>query len=124
LPVKWPFGSSPRAKWPKPLAPDNKAYVALAFWASDYVNLYLVQVDSGGGINLWRKSGGTWATIGDLSNPKVKPVPGSLVTLRVVAKGNLIVPILDGVELEKTRPPQPEIRPLYSRRHRRARRGV
>jgi len=93
--------------WPKPLAPDKKAYVALAFWASDYANLYLVQVDSGGGINLWRKSGGTWATIGDLSNPKVKPVPGSLVTLRVVAKGNLIVPILDGVELKKTRAQMP-----------------
>jgi hypothetical protein len=93
--------------WPKPLAPDNKAYVALAFWASDYANLYLVQVDSGGGINLWRKSGGTWATIGDLSNPKVKPVPCSLVTLRVVAKGNLIVPILDGVELKKTRAQMP-----------------
>jgi hypothetical protein len=93
--------------WPKPLAPDNKAYVALAFWASDYANLYLVQVDSGGGINLWRKSGGTWATISDLSNPKVKPVPGSLVTLRVAAKGNLIVPILDGVELKKTRAQMP-----------------
>jgi hypothetical protein len=34
-------------------------------------------------------------------------VPGSLVTLRVVAKGNLIVPILDGVELKKTRAQMP-----------------
>jgi hypothetical protein len=91
------------AMLPKAVAADNAARIGLSFLLNDVNNFYLLLIGSDDAIWLHRRDGGNFAQLGDLSDPKIKPEPGSVVALRVVVKANLITASVDGVELKKLR---------------------
>ncbi|MDR3407142.1 MAG: hypothetical protein P4L68_01435 [Methylovirgula sp.] len=88
---------------PSSPAANNLAYIGLAFLAKDANTFVVFQVDSSGGIQLYRKVSGNWTQISNLSRPSLAPKPGSVVTLRAVVKGSLISVSLNGVDLQKVR---------------------
>jgi hypothetical protein len=92
---------------PKSVADDNPVTVGLLFWAADYNNFFLVQIQSDGHEQLYRRTAGTWAMVADLTNPSVKLDPGSVAAIRVQAAGNLIAPTVNGVDLKKVRAQMP-----------------
>ena len=92
---------------PQSVAPDNSVALGIVFWGTDLNNLFLFQILSDAKIQLYKRSAGTWQLIADLSNPDVKPAPGSIVTIRVQAMGNVIAPSINGVALRKTRAQMP-----------------
>jgi hypothetical protein len=95
------------AVMPKSVAPDNAVSIGLVFWATDYDNKYVMQMDSTPQAALWRTTNGKWTQIGDLTNPTLKPEVGSVMAIRVVAANNLIAPSVNGVELKKIRAKMP-----------------
>jgi hypothetical protein len=75
----------------------------LIFLANDMSNLYMLQISNDDTIRLWREDGSEWAKLEELSDPKIKPEPGSVVALRVVVKANLITASVNGVAVKKLR---------------------
>ena len=92
---------------PKSIAADNPVTVGLIFWATDYDNLYVVDIGSDGHADMYRKTASKWAMVADLSNPGVKADVGSVAAIRVQAMGNLIAPSINGVDLKKIRAQMP-----------------
>jgi hypothetical protein len=88
---------------PKAPAANNAAYLGLVFLAKDASTFDVLQVDSSGGIALWRKVSGTWTQVANLSRPTLVPTPGSTVVLRAVVKGTLISVSVNGTDLQKVR---------------------
>ena len=88
---------------PKPAAANNASYIGLAFLAKDASTFDVLQVDSSGGIQLWRKVSGTWTQVANLSRPSLVPTAGSPVVLRAVVKGTLISVSVNGTDLQKVR---------------------
>jgi hypothetical protein len=94
---------------PKAVEADNG--VGLVFFlGNDIKNFFMLSINSGDRIILWRYEAGNWVILGDLSDPKIKPEPGSVVALRVVVKANLITASVNGVELKKLRVQTPEVK--------------
>jgi hypothetical protein len=92
---------------PKSIAADNTVSVGLIFWATDYDNLYVVDIGSDGHADIYRKMAGKWGMIADLTNPAIKADVGSVAVIRVQAMGNLIAPSINGVDLKKVRAQMP-----------------
>src|SRR5262249_17308700 len=92
---------------PPPIAADNPIYVGILFWATDYGNLYLVDLGPDGRSSLLRQVDKKWVRIADLTNPGVKPDVGSVAAIRVQAAGNLITPSINGEDLKKVRAQMP-----------------
>jgi hypothetical protein len=92
-----------QAVLPTAPAADNLAYIGLITLYKDNDNLTLLQISSKDDIELYRKVSGTWTTVATLTNPGVKPAPGSVVTLRTTVKGTLVDVSINGVELKKIR---------------------
>ncbi len=88
---------------PKSPAANNLAYLGLVFLAQDANTFDVLQVDSSGGIQFWRKVSSTWTEIANLARPTLVPKAGDVVTLRAVVKGTLISVSVNGVDLTKVR---------------------
>lgn len=83
-------------------AANNLAYIGLVFLAKDAKTFDVIQVDSSGGIQLYRKVSGTWTQInGSLARPSLGIKPGAAVILRAVVKGSLLAVSVNGVDLQK-----------------------
>lgn len=88
---------------PKAAGPKNNAYLGLVFLAKDASTFDVLQVDSSGGIALWRKVSGTWTQVANLTRSTLAPTPGSNIVLRAVVKGTLIAVSVNGTDLQKVR---------------------
>jgi hypothetical protein len=88
---------------PAAITADNGTRTGLSFLLNDVNSFYLLMIGSDDAIQLFRREGGNWVKLGDLSDTKIKPEPGSVVALRVVVKANLITASVNGVELKKLR---------------------
>jgi hypothetical protein len=85
---------------PKTIAPDNKYNLAIAFWATDYANLWMVMLSSDGTLALFSKANNVWQTISSVPiAPAFKPEPDVNV-LRVTTIAGKISIYLNG-QLEK-----------------------
>jgi hypothetical protein len=92
---------------PKPATADIIASTSMNFLASlvdsKMNSSSALQISSNGAITLWRFDGGNWGKLADLSDPKIKLEPESVVAIRAVVKANLITASVDGIELKKMR---------------------
>ena len=92
---------------PKAVAPDNPVWVGLAFWGTDRDNFFEVDLSSSGKASFGRTTAGKWSLISPLTDPGVKPDPGSVAVIRVQAAGGLIAPSINGVALKNFRAQMP-----------------
>jgi hypothetical protein len=92
---------------------DMNIRTGLIFLRNDTDNMYALDIDSNNAIQLWRKEGGSWVKLSDMSDEKVKPEPESVIALRVVAKANLITASVNGVEMKKLRAQLPGGNPKF-----------
>jgi hypothetical protein len=96
---------------PKALAPDNNFYLGLEFWATDYRNYWLAQLQSDGGVSLWTMSNGAWTNIF-----RAPPSPGfkqeAPNSLRVTTIGGKIAVFLNDQPVKTVRAqiPQSDLR--------------
>jgi hypothetical protein len=88
---------------PKAVAADNNVRTSLTFLANDANSYYALMIGSDNAMNLWRREGGNWVKLYDLSDPRIKLEAGSVVALRVVVKANLLTASVNNVELKKVR---------------------
>ena len=92
---------------PKALAPDNNFVLGLEFWAADYRNYWLAQVDSGGTATVWINANGGWTNVAKVVNaPGFKPAGAN--ALRVVTLGGKVVVYLNGQLVKTIRAPLPD----------------
>jgi hypothetical protein len=86
---------------PKTIAPDNKYNLAIAFWATDYANFWMVMLSSDGTLTLFSKANNAWQTIASVPTaPAFKPEPDAVNVLRVTTIAGKISIYLNG-QLEK-----------------------
>ena len=94
---------------PRSLAPDNTLYFGVEFWAKDYANFMLAQVNSAGRVSLYRKASGNWSQVfGVDSAPSFKADPDAVNALRVTAKDGKITVFLNGAQLKAVRAQVPD----------------
>jgi hypothetical protein len=86
---------------------------SLVFLANDWDNLYSLDIGSNNTVQLWRRDGGSWVKLSDMSDEKVKPEPESVIALRAVAKANLITASVNGIEMKKLRAQLPGGNPKF-----------
>jgi hypothetical protein len=86
---------------PKTIAPDNKYNLAIAFWATDYANFWMVMLSSDGTLTLFSKANNVWQTITSVPTAAAfKPEPDAVNALRVTTIAGKISIYLNG-QLQK-----------------------
>lgn len=93
--------------WPDKI--DNAPAFGLIFWAPDYRNHFLAQIDTKKQASLHRYTNEVWAMIwrGDVAS--IKNGPGEANNLRVVAKDNLITFYVNGEKVKATKAQMPKL---------------
>jgi hypothetical protein len=121
--TNWPFWSRTfaaaegdfcvEAVLPTVAAGDVSTRTGLTFLINDANNLYLLLISNNAVIQLHRKEAGNWTNLGEFSDAKLKPEPGSIVALRTVVKANLITTSVNGIETKKLRAQLPGGNPKF-----------
>jgi hypothetical protein len=83
--------------------PSNKAALALITLFVDNNDFLMLQLSSDDSIGLYRLVANNWNTVATVTNPDIKPTPGSVVTLRMTIKGSLVTSSINGIEVKKVR---------------------
>ncbi len=83
--------------------PSNKAAIGLITLFVDNNDFLMLQLTSDDSISLERLVSNNWNTVATVTNPNIKPTPGSVVTLRMTIKGSLVTSSINGIEVNKVR---------------------
>jgi hypothetical protein len=94
---------------PKPPEKDILAQAGIEFWATDYNNFYLAEVQSDGLIGLYRRQNSNWQTVIEVpASPAVKTEPGAVNSIRVIAKAGKIQLMVNGTNIKAVRAQVPQ----------------
>lgn len=87
----------------------NRIATGVIFWAKDYSNFSLFQIDSNGGASLWRLTeGGGWTSLVPITEtPLINRSPGAVNEVRVDVADTLITLTINGSEFRKLRAQRP-----------------
>lgn len=89
---------------PKPPEADVLSQAGIEFWATDYNNYYLAEMQSDGLFGLYRRQNGNWQTVAEVpKSPAVKTDAGAVNSLRVIAKGGKIQIMVNGTSVKTVR---------------------
>jgi hypothetical protein len=97
-----------------PAPPGNRVAAGLIFWAKDYNNYNLFQIDTEGQISLWRLSDSGWTSLVPLTRAEALNLsPGALNELVVKVEGTTLTLMLNGLEVRKLRAQAPGGEPKF-----------
>lgn len=97
-----------------PAVPNNLLSAGLIFWATDYQNTYMFQVNDDQTANLYKRTAGNWAAI--FTGQKIdgfKTGPGMVHTILLQAKAGLLTFSVDGSVVRKIRAQMPASPPRF-----------
>jgi hypothetical protein len=92
-----------------PNAPQgNRLAFGLAFWATDYSNLMLWQVDTNKTAALFKRADGNWNLISSATVDAIKTGAGAVNTLRVLADGDRLTLLVNDINVRVIRAQVPK----------------
>lgn len=86
-----------------PAMVDEPAGFGLIFWATDYRNFFVFQVDSRGKASFYRYTAGRWIHVYSEDTSAINKEPGAANRIRVVTKGNVVSTYVNGSKIRDLR---------------------
>lgn len=97
-----------------PAPAGNRVAAGLIFWAKDYSNYNLFQIDTEGQVSLWRLSDSGWTSLMPLTPAAALNLgPGAVNEVMVKVEGTTLTLMLNGLEIKKLRAQPPGGEPKF-----------